>query len=121
MKLKNKGQNLTHEDLKEISENFVITKHAQKRLQERGLHESEIKEIILSPYKAFFNTDYSINIAKDSSHYLVFVFSESSKKFVLITYKEPSKNKVSIDRKQMLAFLKLGRLKSNVSKGSKRV
>ena len=105
------GQPLKREELEQISKNYIITKHALQRMKERGLRPSEIPVILRSPYSSFVNTDGSINVAKDSNHYLVFGRDKKdSTKWVIITYKEQSKHNVSFERKQFLAFMGIGRM-----------
>lgn len=111
MKLKSRGENLSRKELEELANNYVISKHAFTRLKERNLSLDKIKDIILNPYLAYFNTDKSINVCKDNYYYLVFTYCEKEKKFVLVTYKEPSKSKVSVVKKQMYASLGLDRNK----------
>lgn len=113
MRFEKHGENLTQLELQEIKNNFYISKHAQKRLLERGLNESEISGIIENPFVAYFNIDKSINVAKDEFYYLVFVYEKESKKYKLVTYKEPSNKKVSVLKKQMLAKLGMKRAGSN--------
>ncbi len=111
MKLKSRGENLSRKELEELANNYVISKHAFTRLKERNLSPDKIKDIILNPYLAYFNTDKSINVCKDNYYYLVFTYCEKEGKFVLITYKEPSKSRVSVVKKQMYASLGLDRNK----------
>ena len=113
MRFEKHGENLTKSELQEIKNNFYISKHAQKRLLERGLNESEIAGIIENPFVAYFNIDKSINIARDEFWYLVFVYDHSAQKYKLVTYKEPSKKKVSVLKKQMFAKLGMKRAGSN--------
>lgn len=113
MRFDAKGENLTKEELNEIKNNFVIGKHAEKRLKERGLETAEIPNIISRPFLAYFNTDGTINIAKDEFHYLVFGYNNKKKNYKLITYKEPSFKKISVIKKQMYAKLGMNRAGSN--------
>lgn len=110
MEFKSNGENLTSLELQEIADNYIVSKHARKRLKERHLEETEVKNIVLNPYLAYFNTDESINILKDEFFYLVFGYDKNLKKFILITYKEPSKSNISAVKKQMFAKLGLGRI-----------
>lgn len=105
------GQPLTKSELDQILKNYSITKHALQRMKERGLKPSEIPSILRNPYLSFANTDSSVNVAKDSNHYLVFGRDRKNpEKWVIITYKEKSKNNVSVERKQFLAFMGLGKI-----------
>ena len=105
------GQPLKREELEQISKNYIITKHAFQRMKERGLKPSEIPVILRNPYSSFVNTDGSVNVAKDSNHYLVFAKDRKNPEgWVIITYKEQSKHNISFERKQFLAFLGVGRM-----------
>jgi hypothetical protein len=107
------GQPLTKLELDQISKDYSISKHALQRMKERGLNPSEIPSILRNPYSSFLNTDDSVNVAKDSNHYLVFAKDRKNpEKWILITYKEKSKNNVSFERKQFLALMGLGRLRN---------
>lgn len=104
MRKKNRGEVLTTSELAEIASNFFISKHAKMRILERSeLNTVEkIKEKILHPYVAYFNTDGSINIAVDRYNYFVVVEKENGG-FLIITYKEPSLHGIDILTKQSLA------------------
>ena len=105
------GQPLTKSELEQISKNYTISKHALQRMKERGLKPSDIPSLLRNPYSSFLNTDNSVNVAKDSSHYLVFAKDRKNPEaWIIVTYKEKSKNNVSFERKQFLAFMGLGRM-----------
>lgn len=103
MRKLNRGENLIKTELQEIANNYYITPHAIQRMSERGLDKRSIKDIILNPLVAYFNTDGSINIAKDEFHYLVIKYNGYFKNYQIITYKEPSLNGKNIFQKQELA------------------
>ena len=105
MELKCNGENLTARELQEIADNFHITEHARARIKERLLDEKEIIEVLKKPLLAFWNTDYSVNVAKDKFNYLVFEWSIEEEKWILLTYKEESHNGIDIFKKQSLAKL----------------
>lgn len=109
MRKLNRGENLTKDELKEIASNYKITLHAKIRMAERGISEQSVKQVILNPKVAYFNTDGSINVAKDKDHYFVVSYDKSAKKYVIITYKEPSRNGKDIFDKQAMAIMGLKR------------
>lgn len=104
MRKKNRGEVLTQSELLEIASNFIISRHAKDRLLERSDFDTveKIKEKILNPYVAYFNTDGSINIAVDKYNYFV-VVERNDGGFLIVTYKEPSLNGIDILTKQSLA------------------
>ena len=95
------GEILTREQLNEIANNYRLSKHAQERLAERGKGVN-VKKVLLNPLLAYFNTDGSINIAKDKFNYFVIV-KKSERKYLVVTYKEKSKNNITIFDKWNLA------------------
>lgn len=101
MKVKYCGELLSRKELKIISNNYVLTKHAQQRLLER-FPNINIKECIRNPILAYWNTDGTINIALDLFNYIV--LSQKGLKFVIITFKEKSKNNITIFQKRELAL-----------------
>lgn len=103
--LKFKGENLTAGELKEIADNFSITFHGESRRKERQLGKSEILEILKNPLLAYWNTDDTVNVAKDKFNYLVFGWNIEKQKWDVITYKEKSHNDKDIFEKQKLARL----------------
>lgn len=103
------GHPLKREELDKISKSFTITKHALERMNQRGLKPSEVISVLRNPYSSFLNTDGTVNVAKDKHHYLVFGKDRKDpNKWVIITYKEQSKNNVSFERKQFLAWMNVG-------------
>lgn len=103
MRKLNRGERLTNAELQEIATNYCLTNHAKDRIKKRGISKNQIKDIILNPLIAYFNTDYSINIAKDQHHYFVIVYNKNQNKYVIVTYKEPSSNGKTISEKQEMA------------------
>lgn len=97
-----KGENLTQDELNEIANNFSLTYHAKQRISERNKNVN-LKQVILNPVLAYFNTDYSINIALNEYEYLVVVYKKYINKYLIITYKERSFNSITIFQKQELA------------------
>lgn len=104
MRRLNRGEILEKSELQEIANCYFVTPHAMKRLNERGLKKEDLTNIILNPLLAYFNTDGTINIAKDKDHYLVVDYNNYYKNYVIITYKEPSLNGKNIFEKQQLAI-----------------
>lgn len=96
MRKLNCGQLLRADELKEIAENYRLTTHAKKRILERNMDENIIREIILNPMIAYFNTDYSINIALDEYNYFVITYNDYYKKYNIVTFKEKSMNNINI-------------------------
>jgi hypothetical protein len=100
MTVKYKGELLTADELKEIAENFVVSRHAEQRITER-CPELNIHKAILNPLIAYFNTDGSINIALNGFEYLVVVADKEQ--FKIVTYKEKSHNNINIFVKREMA------------------
>ena len=101
MTRKFRGELLTTEELKEIAENFVLTKHAEQRITER-FAELNIEKAILNPLIAYFNTDGSINIALNTFEYLVIGTDQTP--YRVITFKEKSHNNIDIFTKRKMAM-----------------
>ena len=95
---------LTPKELQQIADNFIITAHAKKRIKERlqTTDTETIKELIIKPHLAWRNTDNTINLAINSTQY--FVIKKDYKKYVIITFKEHSKNNITTDTKFAMAF-----------------
>lgn len=101
MTVKYRGELLTSNELKEIAENFILSRHAQERIAER-FPELDIYKAILNPLIAYFNTDGSINIALNSFEYLV--IATDRKPYKIITYKEKSHNNINVFIKRQMAM-----------------
>lgn len=82
----------------QIYKNAVVSKHARKRLSERG---ATLEDMLKSTF-AYVNVDGSINIAINDYEYFVFV--EKKDCHLLITYKERSKNNITVAQKYMIAL-----------------
>lgn len=98
---------LTQDELNEIANNLILTKHAKERIKERlgNKTEEDIKNIITYPFYAWNNTDNTKNIAIDNEKYFVITQDTKDKsKYILITVKGKSKNDVSITTKFKMAF-----------------
>lgn len=96
------GENLTREELKEIENNLIITKHAKERIIERNSSVKEVYDTIREPYIAYFNTDGSINIALNNWQcYIIARSKYEENKYVLLTYKDDVW--LSMKKKQELA------------------
>lgn len=105
MILKNRGEELTKQDLEEISQNFRCSRHAKEQLERRLINGERvsIRKLLKDPLLAYFNTDQSINVALDKFHYAVIVYSEREGFFKVVTWKEDSWNGIDIYKKQELA------------------
>ena len=101
MKKLHSGETLTKSELKEIADNFVLSKHAKMRIEERH-KDVNIREAILNPLLAYYNTDGTVNIAVNKYEYLV--VGLDCYPYKVITYKERSKNKISIFSKRKMAI-----------------
>lgn len=98
------GQLVPQEVLYDIAYHYRLTKHAIIRIKERGVFVNKIREIFLNPYLAYYNTDGTINIAVDETHYFVISEKTDDGKYNVITYKEPSNNNFSISDKRLYAI-----------------
>ena len=94
----NRGEKLTQEELGEIANNFILSVHAKEKIAERHPN-ANIKEIILNPIVAYYNTDKSINIALNKYEYIV-IAPDSYK---VITFKEKSWYSKTVFDKQDMA------------------
>lgn len=94
----NRGENLTQEELQEIADNFILSVHAKEKIIERHPN-INIKELILNPIVAYYNTDKSINIALNEYEYIV-IAPDSYK---VITFKEKSWYSKTVFDKQDMA------------------
>lgn len=94
---------LTINDLIDIANNYVLTKHSIQRIKERGVFsKSIIQDSIINSKLAYYNTDNSINVQmNDTDNY--YVFKKDKDKYVMITYKGASLNNVSLADKFELA------------------
>lgn len=104
MRRLNRGQELTAEELREIAEHFVLTKHARQRIAER-YPDIDIRRAIMHPILAYFNTDGSVNIALNGYEYIVV----APNSYHIITFKEKSLNDIDIFTKREMAIKGYGR------------
>lgn len=95
------GEELTKDELQEIYSKLSYTNHVMERLSER--QDVNIEELFKNPVLAYFNTDGSVNIAKDEYNYLVCAYSEDYDNWRAITWKEKSHNNITIFQKQEFA------------------
>ena len=95
----NKGELLTAEELQDIAEHYILSKHAEQRITERH-PDIDVKKAILNPVLAYYNTDRSINIAINGYEYIVIAPYE----YKVITFKEKSLNGIDIFAKRELAM-----------------
>lgn len=100
LEVKYNGQVLSQEELNEIADNFVLTRHARQRISER-LPGLDIRGLIKSPLLAYYNTDGSVNVALNAFEYIV--IGTDSAPYPVITFKERSHNSINIFQKQRLA------------------
>lgn len=100
MIIKHRGQEVPKQDLIHISNNFILTKHAEERIQARN-KTIEIKEAIRNPLIAYFNTDGSINVAITPYEY--FVIATDRFPYRIVTYKEQSWYGIDVYQKQEMA------------------
>lgn len=112
------GQTISKELLEEIKSNYFISKHAQEQLVNRSdllakkedntidfyLTKKRINSALDKNILSYFNTDGSVNIALDDTHYFVFCYNESHNNWTMITYKEPSWYSITIQEKQQMAL-----------------
>lgn len=101
MRKLNRGQELTVEELSEIAEHLILSKHAEQRITER-YPEINIHKAILHPLLAYFNTDGTINIALNGYEYMVVAVKSYGCK--VITLKEKSLNNIDIFTKRDMAI-----------------
>lgn len=107
MIIKNRGEELTKEEREEIANNFFISRHAIERLRERG--KVDIRQLVLDPLVAYFNTDGSVNVAQDEYNYLVFSYDDFHKNWKVVTWKEESWHGKTVFDKQRMAMNGYGR------------
>lgn len=112
--IKNRGEELTSAELKEIYNSLFISKHARERLRERV--PVYIKQLFESPLVAYFNTDGTVNVALDEYNYLVVQYCEHFQNWKVVTWKEKSWNSKTVFDKQRMAKAGYGRKVKNEDK-----
>ena len=85
--IKYRGEEVSKEELNYISENYILTRHAQEMIEKRH-SDISVKESIQNPMIAYFNTDGSINCAINRDEY--FVIATDCNPFRIVTFKEKS-------------------------------
>lgn len=100
IKVRHRGQLLNRDELDEIANNYILTKHAKEMIEKRCPN-LNVKYSIQNPILAYFNTDGSVNIAISDFEYLVVVLDKFPYK--VITFKEKSHNGIDIFFKRYLA------------------
>lgn len=107
--MKCRGELLTAVELNNIANHLTLSYHAKEQLTVRnfGTDLNKIKTAILNPILAYYNTDGSINIARNRWEYFVIVPKKDG--FLMITYKEQSHNGIDIYAKRNLAIRGYGR------------
>lgn len=108
------GELLLPAELEEISENFRLSHHVEVQLKERGL-QLNLEELFKKPFMAYYNTDGSINIAINDYEYFVVVKSDD--RFIVITFKEKSRNGFTVTDKRNFALEGKGPRASEHSSG----
>lgn len=101
-------------ELEKILQNLILSNHAKKRIKERLdiTDIDEVKNLITEPYFIWNNTDNTINIAIDEYRY--FVIKKTTDNFyVIITFKEKSKNKINVKVKFSMALKGKQKKKTN--------
>lgn len=96
----NRGQDLTVDELREVAQHLIISKHAKQRIKERYTN-LNVQKAILKPTVAFFNIDGTIYIGLNGYEHLVIDIKPYGYK--LVTIKQKSFMNVSIFDKQNLA------------------
>jgi hypothetical protein len=100
IQVRHRGQLLKYNELNEIANNYILTKHAKEMIDKRCPN-LNIKHSIKHPILAYFNTDGSVNIAINGFEYLVVSLDRFPYK--IITFKEKSHNGIDIYSKRYLA------------------
>ena len=100
IRVKHRGQQLTPQELEELANNYILTNHAQEMIHKRH-SDLNVKELILHPMLAYFNTDGSVNIALNEFEYLVVATDRFP--YHIITFKEKSHNSINIYEKWEMA------------------
>ena len=100
IRVRHRGQLLKHNELNEIANNYILTKHAKEMIEKRCPN-LNIKHSIKHPILAYFNTDGSVNIAINGFEYLVVSLDRFP--YRIITFKEKSHNGIDIYSKRYLA------------------
>jgi hypothetical protein len=92
-------------ELNDIAYHFILTKHAEERIQERfeTLDRNKIKMSMLNSILSYKNTDNSFNIAINEFEYFVVKYNEYGIP-IIITFKERSHNNISVYDKYILAL-----------------
>lgn len=100
IRVRHRGQLLRQNELNEIADNYILTRHAKEMIEKR-CPDLNIKHSIQYPILAYFNTDGSINIAINNFEYLVIALDKFP--YRVITFKEKSHNGIDIYFKRYLA------------------
>ena len=99
MEIKYRGELLTAEELKEVAEHLVISKHAKQRIAER-FPNLDVRKAVLYPVIAFFNTDGTIYIGLNGYEHLVIDIKPYGYK--VVTIKQKSFKGVTVfDKREM--------------------
>lgn len=100
IEIRYRGQLLKRNELEEIADNYILTRHAKEMIDKRH-PDLNIEYSIKNPILAYFNTDGSVNIAINDFEYLVIALNVFPYK--VITFKEKSHNGIDIFFKRYLA------------------
>lgn len=115
MIVKHRGEEVLKEDLIHIANNFELSRHAQEQIAIRHPN-INVKESILNPMLAYFNTDGTINCAINNFEYLVIATDRFPYK--VITFKEKSWYSKDIYEKQQMAKDGFARVENKVTYNS---
>jgi hypothetical protein len=94
---------LLKDDLRTVSNNFSLTNHARKRINQRfGSSDTrKIRKAIIEADFAYVAGDRVINVGlKDGT---IFKLAQEGRNYIMITYLDPSMNGVDIRKKYRLA------------------
>ncbi len=106
IKMHKYGDMLSEEELDNISNHIELSFHASKRIEERGKNLGRkldyISEIKKSSF-AYLNNDGTYNVGLNGTK-CYFVIKPTKNSFFVITFKEESNNKISLQRKRELCL-----------------
>lgn len=101
---------LNEQDLQNVAANLSYSRHAKKQIKERlgvdvenSTGKIDLEFMVMDSKLAYVNTDKAINIAFSKTTYLV-VAQNTNGTYYVITFKEPSHNKITVEDKYNLAL-----------------
>jgi len=101
LRMLHNGELLLPTELEEISKNFRLSYHVENQLRDRGIS-LDLAPLFKNPFLAYYNTDGSINIARNDYEY--FVVAKGDDCFVVVTFKEKSINGFTVTDKRNFAL-----------------